>query len=181
MQELLNRLNSAIPPDPDWLLWTDGSGHTDGIEVSCAWFMAPRVNFVGTVLSGSTRGSVNRAELKALLDGLHGILEQERRHAGKGTDWTPPWPKTVVWRSDRQNLVLGVARDPLTGKPLNSRDTDADLWLRFSWYEVLFRIHPVLVPRNAVAWQKKCDTACGMTRKVLKKWLAHLRRKYLHR
>ena len=177
-----NDLRERVPERPDWLLWTDGSGHTDGIEVSCAWFQSahdPAV--IGTALSGSTWGSVNRAELKALLDGLHGILDTERRRAGKGTDWVLPWPKSVVWHSDRQNLVFGVARDTVSGKPLNSRDTDADLWMRFAFYEAIFRIYPVLVPRNEVAWQKKCDTACGATRKVLKRWLAHLRRRHLHR
>jgi len=134
---------------------------------------------VGSSLSAGTCGSVNRAELSALLGGLHGILEEERRRAGKGADWLLPWPRTVLWVSDRQNLVLGVALDPVTGKPLNSRDTDADLWHRFAWYETQFRIHPVLMPRNAVAMQARCDKACGATRAVLKKWTAHLRRKKL--
>ncbi len=171
------------PANPDWLLWTDGSGHHgDKLEVSCAWFCSGRApHYLGSVLSASTCGSVNRAELKALLDGLHGILEEERRRSGRGASWVPPFPRLILWSSDRQNLVLGVARDPLDGKPLNSRDTDPDLWARFAFYEAIFRIHPTLVPRNAVAWQAHCDKACSATRLVLKKWAKHLRRKLLLR
>lgn len=178
--EHLSRLREVKPGPLDWILWTDGSGHKDGLQVSFVWFRSTRFPVPFSTLSASTCGSVNRAELTALLDGLHAILEMERGNAGEKAGWTPPMPRHVMWVSDRQNLVLSVARDPETGQPVYKRDVDADLWARFEWYEKHFRVHPVHVARDTNAFQHKCDRACAATRKVLKRWVAHLRKHNLY-
>ena len=89
------------------------------------------------------------------------------------------FPRSVMWYSDRENLVNGVKRHPINGEPLNSRDVDADLWHRFAYYERVFRITATHVPRNKLPFQAKCDKACSLTRKALKMWLFNLTTKKL--
>lgn len=164
----------------DWLLWTDGSGHTDGVWVSATRFVCcGRVGQKpGSTLSCGNCGTVNRAELQALLDGLAGIMDVERKREGGNASWKPRWPIRVRWFSDRENVVNGVIRDS-SGKTLNSRRSDGDLWAAMEWYEKHFQIQPQHVPRNTLLQQTACDKICGKTRRAFKLWLHYAKRKKL--
>lgn len=172
----------------DWLLWTDGSGHhADGIWASASRFVSGRqVRFrdgrpdrpPGSTVAGGNNGSVNRAELMALLEGLHAIYELERKAAGGGAGWKPGWPIRLKWFSDRENLVTAATRKH-DGSPACARDADADLWQAVGWYEKFFQIEAVHTGRNTLAQQKACDKLCGVARRTLKTWLPKAVAKHL--
>lgn len=164
----------------DWLLWTDGSGHMDGVWVSAARFVcvSRHRQRPGSTLTCGDCGSVNRAELQGLISGLFGIWERERKKARGNASWKPQWPICVQWFTDRENIAKGATRDS-TGRTLNSRRSDGDLWATVEWYEQHFKITACQVPRNTVAQQAACDKICGKTRRAFKKWLAYATKKKL--
>ena len=109
----------------DWLLWTDGSGHHDGVWVSASRYVhaGRRLMPPGSTLSCGDSGTTNREELQAFLDGLAAIMGAERGHYGGKSDWKPRWPIRVRWFTDRENIANGVTRDS-DGVPVNSRRCD---------------------------------------------------------
>lgn len=166
----------------EWLIWTDGSGHTDGYGGYGA--IAARVKSRAGIHPGPLRASaaihgttVNRAEFTGLLEALQMIHSSEMKARGGGSSMYPSVPVRVRWFSDRENLVLGVGLDPATGDPYYARHVDQDLWARYDWYAKSILVYPVYVARNTLAFQARCDYVASFGRKAYISWIKHITKK----
>lgn len=181
----------AAPPRESHMfsITTDGSGwdkHKNSI--GSAWIIEPsphhfseaelkgfeeRVTLRGC--SGSTTGTVQRAEHLALIHALH-VLGQKfdlLHMAGLRSFLGGPLPKLedfprqrripIWWITDRENLALQVARKA-DGQTYYDRGTDLDLWCQFFYYEHIFSITPQFIPRNTTQSQTEVDTQAGLVR-----------------
>ncbi len=174
--ELLARI-APLPEEHDYVLYTDGSGHSDG------WGAAAAVaRFTGTGehilrVAGNYGSTVQRNELSAFLDGLFAIADHQlRRVMQLGLREVAPknaWNTflgddriTVLWYTDRQNLAKALLFDD-EARPLNGRNSERDLWMRFSTMAKHFCITPMQVPRNVVPAQALCDELCDITRNAM--------------
>lgn len=173
--------------DHHFILTTDGSG-LDGsyIGIGSAWVLQPRSltradwkeEYRGAC--GATRGSVQRAEMMALVDGLRYILVLMGLPTLKDisvginkplrdiSEFDPTRRIKVWWVGDRENLILQVARDR-QGMPRFQRRTEPDLWKQFEWLEHVFDITAVYVPRNTSPEQIVVDEVAGKVRKYFVK------------
>ena len=177
---------SPHPEEHDYVLSTDGSGCSKGWGASASIIqqVIPGGAF-GRVLGNyqpiihATYGStVQRCELSALLDGMYeilrlevgGIPEVERE------DDAPPLNKllhfsgdnriTVLWYTDRSNLAKSLLFNE-HNEVLNKRNTEVDLWMRYSSMSRYFCITPMWTERNLIPAQKLCDSLCDMARRAL--------------
>lgn len=176
------------PMEHDYLLFTDGSGCTQGWGAHAAVIqridLDPEKGFRRVVDSrvrvGASYGStVQRNELTAMLDGLHEILQwhiaETRDDDGIAVDNQRKGLQklvaddrvTVMWFTDRSNLAKALLFDE-HDRPLNARASDVDLWLRFSSMARFACITPMLVARNSVPEQAACDAMCSAARLALK-------------
>ena len=125
----------AILPEPDLLLYTDGSGHLDGYCGYAALVKTADGLHRRMVMGAMTGSSTDRAEFTALIEGLRACQELwttmayktlpgENRERGRAR---------IRWFSDRANLVLSV-------KKVYSRSNCEDLWAAFEYYEAYFDI-----------------------------------------
>lgn len=166
--------------DCDYLLYTDGSGHADGYGGWAAYLTCGNLELPGRVRYGGGNGtSVERAELTACLSGLRMVLEVEGLDSAKAC-LSPPWNEgrsrphgrvgrpLVKWFTDRESICLAAARNPDGCETYYRRDKNPDLWGQYLFYEQLFFIHPVLVPRNEVPGQALCDLVAGDQREMMK-------------
>lgn len=174
--ELLAQLAPA-PDAHDYVLYTDGSGHQNGwgAHASVAKFNADQAHLVR--VTGNYGSTVQRNELAALLDGLHAIADHQlRRVTQLGLREIPPknpWNTflgddriTVLWFTDRQNLAKALLYDE-DMKPLNRRNNERDLWMRYSAMAKHFCVTPLHVERNVVPVQAVCDALCSVARDAL--------------
>lgn len=152
---------------PDLLLFTDGSGHMDGLGGWCAVVeSADRTRHV-TRLGCASGSSVDSMEFHALLEGLDACLEawntwplkvERKRVGGK---------PIVLWRSDRESLVLSV-----TGS--YRRSNLPHMWARFAYYEKELDIRPFHIGREEEKEHPEfqaCDLHASTMREVLKAYL----------
>lgn len=165
-----------------FLITTDGSGwdaKCDG--TGSAWILrSQNCTVKGGVLhlrggAGSTSGSVQRAEMQALLDALQALsrelgldtLKNMSGFCGIPVRSVSEFPKharpTVWWVGDREAVILQVARKP-DGTTYYERRTELDLWVVFDYYANLFDITPVYTPRNTTEDQKAVDDMAGNLR-----------------
>lgn len=165
-------------------LITDGSGwDQEKTAIGSAWILKPcphitepsLLSMALKGLSGASAGTVQRAELLALLGGLHALsfqlgllsLAGLRAFLGKPLARVEDFPKanrpTVWWVTDRETIALQVARRP-DGSTYYERKVDMDLWCQFYWYECIFAITPVYTPRNTTDAQKQVDAGAGAVR-----------------
>lgn len=161
----------------DYVLYTDGSGHANGFGASAA-IAKFNLETEHIVRCSSNYGStVQRNELTAFLDGLHAIADHQLRRVSKLAlrEVAPknPWNTftgddriTVLWFTDRQNLAKALLYDE-NQKPLNGRNSERDLWMRYSAMSRHFCITPLQVPRNVVPAQGICDELCGIARQAM--------------
>lgn len=168
---------APAPEEHDYVLYTDGSGHQDGwgAHASVAKFSATGEHIVR--VSSNYGSTVQRNELSAMLDGLFAIADHQIRRVEKlGLREVPknPWNAfqcddriTVLWFTDRQNLAKALLFDE-DSKPLNARNNERDLWLRYSAMAKHFCITPLQVPRNTVPAQALCDSLCDIARNAMK-------------
>lgn len=183
-QEIHQEIRGRHPAreDHDFELTTDGSG-TDvtRIATGSAWTLRPLALQVEwekhTGEAGASSGSIQRAEMMALLEGLRkasevlGLedLDQVSKFCGEKLKRIEdlPWAKrpTIWWVGDRENMVLQVARRP-DGYTYYNRRTEPDLWFSLHWYEHLFRITPVHQGRNTSQDQIDVDRRAGETREL---------------
>jgi len=178
------RGNAPAEEDQHFVLSTDGSGHdATGDSVGSAWTLRCRAirpaepgdpdTWKGC--SGTTNGTVQRGELMALLDGLHQLALLYNVHEHKDleriagcslasvSDFPARHRAKVLWTSDRENLVLTVAKGP-DGKSFYTRRGDMDLWARFDFYASWIQITPRHVPRNSEKDMEWADGAAGAVR-----------------
>lgn len=140
----------------EYQVYTDGSGHKDGLGGAAYCLRTPGPQFVQRVFA-SSRTSTARMEFEAILQALQEIVE----HSGILKDSRRGKP-SVWWVSDRQDLVLSCAR-------LQGRDANPDLWHRYTWYEGILDIHPFYQGRAQTAMNRLADTLAGEGRGMMKK------------
>lgn len=134
----------------NWTLYTDGSGHADGMGgcAVCGWRGDGRDCF--ELIQARSGTTTARMEFEALLMGLQYVTEQTSE------------PQTVWWLSDRQDLVMSVAR-------IWERGNNQDQWCRLGRYERQLEIHPYYAPRATTEGNRWCDRQAGACRMMMKK------------
>lgn len=182
-QDILSR--ACAHEDNAFLLTTDGSGH-DGVYIGTgsAFVLRPlawrqpewKDEYRGAC--GMTKGSVQRAEHQAFLEGLRCVLsllnittlDALSEKLGFKLDSTADFPPAqrirLAWYTDRQNLAFSVARDA-SGIPYYRRRTDLDLWAQFEFYEPLFDITVHSIARNSNPDSTMCDAVAGRVRQFM--------------
>jgi hypothetical protein len=180
---------APAPEEHDYILYTDGSGCTKGWGASAS--IIEQVQLLdgrrqvapaeARVLVSATYGStVQRRELSAFLDGIHEVLrlraadfldqelddhaDVDRKHILN--NFTGPNRVSVLWFTDRMNLAKSLLFDE-RGDLLNARNTESDLWLRFSSMARHVCVTPMCLPRNENPMQEFCDGLCGIARRSL--------------
>jgi hypothetical protein len=181
--------NYPGPMAHDYLLYTDGSGCASGWGASAA--IVSRIDLDTHAgcrqvadsrmrVSASYGSTVQRCEMTAMLDGLHEILQWQIEETSAGIADEPDDKRraglrrfvaddrvTVMWFTDRSNLAKALLFDEYD-EPLNARNCDADLWMRFSSLARHMCITPMLVGRNSIEPQAACDAVCAEARTALK-------------
>lgn len=173
-------------------LVTDGSGwDKDKAAIGSAWILQACPHVQDPELqklkwrgcSGATAGTVQRAELLALIGGLHALasafdmlsLAGLRSYLGKPLASVEAFPEAnrplVWWVSDRETIVLQMARRS-DGTTYYERNKDMDLWCQLYWYERIFRVTPVYLSRNTTDAQKAVDEQAGNMREIFKEIVA---------
>lgn len=182
-----------VAPDPyehDCVLYTDGSGCTEGWGgYAAVW---ERIDLIGEVRAPVSRGcyvagtygsTVSRSEFSALLDGVHSILTERGRELQEQTtdsaelykigtegilnQFTGPDRVSILWYTDRSSLAHAFLYNE-DGDPLMSRMKERDLWMRWSFMAKHVCITPMCRPRNVVDGQAICDALAGAARALLK-------------
>ena len=165
---------------------TDGSGtDADKRAIGSAWVLRSLALGVNQKplhmrgASGGTHGSIQRAELNALLDGLtvlsHTLglftVSDLAKFCGRPVtrvEEFPPEARPLVWWvGDRETIILQMGRKP-DGSTYYKRNTEPDLWYRMAWFESIFTITPVHVGRNTTADQTDVDGCAGAVRGLFK-------------
>lgn len=165
------------PEEHDYVLYTDGSGHENGWGAHAS--VAKCNAEPGHILrcTGNYGSTVQRNELSAFLDGLQAIadhaLRRVMRLALREVAPKNPWNTflgddriTVMWFTDRQNLAKALLYDEWQ-RPLNGRNNERDLWMRYTAMAKHFCVTPLQVPRNTVRAQAVCDELCSVARDAL--------------
>lgn len=182
----------SVAPSPmehDFILYTDGSGCTKGWGASAS--IIERVDLLPEndyrevvdrqVLVTATYGStVQRREFEAFLNGVHEIvrmaadnfLDQGSEELGDTggnilMNFTGANRISVLWYTDRANLAKSLLFDEF-GDVLNARNSDRDLWMRYSALAKHLCVTPLHVPRNVIDNQRLCDSLCTAARAALK-------------
>ena len=183
-----------IAPDPyehDFILYTDGSGCNKGWGGYAA--VIERIDLSGeyrepveshVIVSGTYGSTVRRCEFTAFLDGVWKILSDScytLQQQAKGDEeamyklgsegvihqFRGPDRISILWYTDRADLAQALLYDE-EGDPLHKRDTDRDLWQRWSFMAKHVCITPMYRPRNVVDGQAICDELAGAARGLLK-------------
>lgn len=188
-------LQRALPREAHLFeLTTDGSGWDKHKQaIGSAWILRSKVADLGINkdllhmkgCSGSTVGTVQRAELLALLHGLHALAQKMdllslaglRKFSGGPVPQLEQYPADhkipVWWVTDRETIALQVGRKA-DGTPYYERNTDMDLWCQFYWYENIFQITPSWLDRNTTEDQTSCDEQAGCVRQMFQALLPSL-------
>lgn len=156
----------------DFELYTDGAGWQDTYGAAAAYIVSGKHKIQDCRVTSYAGISTNRAEFEALLSGLQGILENMKWDTPKAIKNLKCLPRrpSVYWVSDRESLVLSVYKQP-NGEPVYRRSSAPDLWCRFEFYERLFHITPIFIPRNSDIKQALCDRLAGEARVLMKEYI----------
>lgn len=157
-------------PEPDFYLYTDGSGsNQDRIGASAAIVQHRLTETVKIRTSLSSGSSVRTAEMQALLDGLSLIWDvlnmrdaEVRSQIRMGVYRKP----RVAWITDRQELAYTIT--PVPGQPRYKRNHMPAMWASLAAYEIWFDIDAQWTPRNTIKAQAACDNICSMLRAEMK-------------
>jgi ribonuclease HI len=136
----------------DYIIFTDGSGHTDKIGASCSIIYNCELDIYRTVVSGRNHTTVPRQEFIALLQALEYI---------NNTDTFTG--KCIKWYSDCEALVKSVSRE-------YSRNSNKDLWHMFAYYESEYDIDAEHVVRES-EFMQQADLHASSVRQILKDYL----------
>ncbi len=157
-------------PEVDFVLHTDGSGYQDGFGGYACLVKSQRHNAHKVRMAGLSGTTVERAEFEGLLMGLQTIVEILDCDNVPGREGLRNFPKTVLWISDRESLVKAVMRG-VDGQPVFSRRSTPDLWVRFEFYEKLFKIFPRFTPRETRSPHQIVDRLASDGRLLIKNYL----------
>ena len=173
LQKIHLQIRASCPDQEahDFVVYTDGSGYSDGYGGSASYMRSEKHDKEETRLASFSHVSTDRAEFEALLMGLQSILEC-MGWTGKGDtkrlEASPNKP-TVCWFTDRESLVLSIWRDE-DGQTIFRRKKQKDLWARFEFYETLFDISPFLIPRNSEEEHAFVDRLASEGRLLVKEY-----------
>jgi len=174
LQKIHRQIQASCPNKEahDFVVYTDGSGYTDGYGGSASYMRSQKYDKQETRLASFSHTTTDRAEFEALLMGLQSILEC--------MDWTSksdierlssqPNKPTVIWFTDRESLVLSIWRNE-DGETIFRRKKQKDLWARFEFYESVFDISPILIPRNSEDEHAFVDRLASESRLLVKEYL----------
>lgn len=143
----------------DFVLFTDGSGHKDGLGGCCCVAANKDLSILEVLAHAQTHTSTARMEFQALLSGLQFVCETLPPTLRRPNNKEPR--PTVFWLSDRQDLVLSVAG-------LQGRNKNQDMWAAFSVYDQVLDIHPYYSKRNTYKLQATADEVAGECRNLIK-------------
>lgn len=171
-------IEGAFPSDDehDFVLWSDGSGCRWGWGGYACVFRENASGLHDVRFGGTFGETVRRCEFRALLAGLHGIMDYRLRDIESHGAYEGDKPIdelsgngkiTVAWYTDRRELALSlIYREG--GGPVYDRKKDKDLWAQFMFFQRYFCITPRPIDRNSVTEQSLCDSLCGTARHSLK-------------
>lgn len=152
--------------EPNYFLFTDGSGYKDGYGGWACLVRSPD-NMYQMFRMGSIIGAtVDRMELTAILEGLQIVFEltAEERGGYLGKDCRP----IVALFSDRENLVLSI-------QGVYDRSNAPDLWARFAFYEKYLGVDAKHVLReNDYPEFEKVDLHASTGRIIAKTYGEHI-------
>lgn len=173
LEKIHKQIRESCPSEEahDFIIHTDGSGYVDGYGGSASYMVSKRYNRKETRVLSSSHTTVDRAEFEALLLGLQSIIDSmgwvNRGDINRLKD--SPNKPTVMWFADRESLILSVWRDS-DGRTICKRKKQADLWARFEFYEQLFDITPILIPRNSNSEHRFVDKLASESRMLVKEY-----------
>lgn len=168
--------NMPPPEEHDYTLYTDGSGHSDGLGAYAA-IGYHRASTESVLRYGANYGmTVRRNELTALLEGLHAVISHHVRRMQELLDFNKTNPMlsmrgsrriSVAWITDRSDIACTLLYRE-NGEPLMRKGGDIDLWARLTALYPAVCLTPMHRSRNTVTMQGKCDSLCGQMRNLLK-------------
>lgn len=147
----------------DFYIYSDGSGHySDRVGGYGAIICSPVHDECKHIASFGcgTHMETGRAEFMAVMSALHAILELkgwERKSARSVLSSNKP---TVLITSDRLDLVGSINKE-------FRRESNADLWAQFEWYEQYLDIKATHVKRDTQPTQRVADILASELRIVL--------------
>ena len=152
----------------DFELFTDGSGYHDNrFGGHALLIISQKHNLYEQRVVGYDGISVDRAEFGGFLHGLRTIMEVMEWTSGAQIKKLKVIKPTVTWHCDRQSLVGSVE------KPAE-RHAQGDLWAQYAWYEELFDVTALFIPRKTNANHDIVDTLASEVRMVMKNYINDL-------
>jgi hypothetical protein len=148
----------------DFCVYTDGSGHADGYGGSAALVVSKDPPAVKRLVRAENGCSVARAEMSALLMGLHHICTLSGVVRPSQLKGKRP---TVFWLSDRLDLVMTVAG-------VFEAQSNLDLWHHYRWYAQLLDVHAFHTKRMQHIYNAYTDELAGHARVLVKNLEAYL-------
>lgn len=150
----------------DFCLYTDGSGHQDGFGGCAALAMSRNSGWIQKSMITKFPTGTAQMEMEALIIGLQLIMKRvtDLRKLKKGDAFTAAKP-TVIWLTDRQDLVLSMVG-------AYGKNANPDLWHHISWFEKKLDIHPFHVPRDTYGGNKYVDNLSSICRNLIKDFSA---------
>ncbi len=150
----------------DFIIYSDGSSHTDEIGGFGAIVSSPVYSNAAyvPVAGACTNTHTARAEFLAILSGLWAIVD------------TMGWDHSkfiATLRKERPKVLILTDREDLAGSinKVFRRHRNRDLWNQFSWYENHFSIEAKHVKRDTVPAQSAADKIASEMRIVLKEFV----------
>lgn len=118
--------------------------------------------FYTSTFGGATHMETGRAELTAMLAGLHAILDVNGWMGTGVMKQLAARKDNVLIVTDREDLVGSINRIYKRG------EAHGDLWAQFEWYERYFYIEAVHAHRETVELHKAADRIASEMRIVIK-------------
>jgi hypothetical protein len=151
----------------DYQLYTDGSGFNDGYGGYASLLLS-----ADNCCFNPSRGAVHptstsRMEFIALTTGLRSLYDWLGLDNGNNLRMIEFRPPTILWVADREDLVKSVD----TAKSGYGRKANGDLWAQFEYFERLFSIQPIYIPRETNAWHSWCDLQSHQCRRLIKVYI----------
>lgn len=161
-----NNTKSSQESNTDFIIYTDGSSHTDKIGGFGAIVVStkyPQAAYI-PVAGACTNIGTDRAEFMAVLSGLWSIVD------------TMGWDRTkyiLTLKEEQPSILVYTDREDLAGS-INGvfrRHRNQDLWNQFIWFESHFNIKAKHVKRETVSVQSSADKIASEMRIVLKEFI----------
>jgi len=166
----------ALESQPDWLIYTDGSGHKD-LFGGCSTLAVGKDNNGNPAKRERAAGLIGTtteaAEFYGLLFGLGAVYETHTT-PDKGQSYKELMYRlerkrpTIHWITDRESLALAVFKHPENGNPVYRRSSTPHLWAWFEFFEPFFRIIPLFYGRNTDPLQAYTDEIASELRLLVK-------------